>query len=371
MDGIARSVTVAGVEAEVVVNQLAERLAGDQLRLVIVFADWRIDPYELARGLQRALPAPVVGCSTLGIVAGTPGTATAVGFYGEWLRVGVGVASELSKSALVRSRDAMEAAAAALGRTPETLDPAKHAALAFVDGLCGHEEAFCIGSATVAPQIRIVGGSASTEHGSARPSFVWVNGEALADAGVVVMLESSLPFEAITSSHLIATPAKTIVTASSGRVIEELDGRPAGTRIRELVESLGGTLDLERPHYSFARFIGGKPYVRSMVSIDGDVIRVACAVEVGHVLCVMRPGDLIAQTQRDLGEAAHRLGGRLSSLLAFSCIGRHWDAKANGIEAELAAAYAAYPTTGFQSFGEQTGTSLVNHTLTGLAIGTP
>jgi hypothetical protein len=265
----------------------------------------------------------------------------------------------------------MHAAAAALGLTPDALDPDKHAALAFVDGSCGHEEAFCIGSAAAAPQIRIVGGSASTEHGSARHSFVWANGEALADAGVVVLLESGLPFEAVTSSHLIATRAKTIVTAASGRVIEELDGRPAGTRIRELVEDLGGTVDPERPHYSFARFIGGKPYVRSMVSIDGELIHVACAVEVGHVLCVMRPGDLIAQTQRDLAETAARVGGRLSSLLAFSCIGRHWDAKANGVEAELAAAYAAYPTTGFQSFGEQTGTLLVNHTLTGLAIGIP
>ena len=38
---------------------------------------------------------------------------------------------------------------------------------------------------------------------------------------------------------------------------------------------------------------------------------------------------------------------------------------ARGLEEPLAETYAAYPTIGFQSFGEQTGMLLVNHTLTG------
>jgi hypothetical protein len=373
MDGIARNVRVTGLDAGPVVKELTEQLAGDDLRLVLLFADWRIDPYALARGVQRALPAPVIGCTTVGVVSGPagsqPATATAVGFYGDWLRVGIGVATELPKSALARSRDAVERAARALDTTPAALDPNRHVALAFVDGLCGHEEAFCIGSAAAAPQIRVVGGSASTEHGSTRRSFIWANGEVLADAGVVVLLDSEVPFEAVTSSHLTATAAKTVVTAASGRVIEQLDGMPAARRIRQLIAQVGGTLDLARPQYSFARFVGGKPYVRSMVALDDEIVHLASAVEVGHVLHVMQPGDLIGQTQRDLGATAERLGGKLSALLAFSCIARHWEAASMGIERALMATYAQYPTTGFQSFGEQTGTLLVNHTLTGLAIG--
>jgi hypothetical protein len=83
----------------------------------------------------------------------------------------------------------------------------------------------------------------------------------------------------------------------------------------------------------------------------------------------MRPGDLIGKTRADLAATAQRVGGKITALLAFSCIGRHWEAAARGIEDELAKAYAEYPTTGFQSYGEQTGMLLVNHTLTGLAIG--
>jgi hypothetical protein len=372
MDGIARNVTAQGLDAEHVAKQLSARLRGDDLKLVVVFADWRIDPAVLAREMQRALPAPVVGCTTIGVIAASDGaapTAAAVGLYGDWLRVGIGVATELPKSALARSRDAVHQAARALGTAADKLESAKHVAFTLVDGSCGHEESFCIASAATAPQIRMVGGSAATEHGADhRRAYVWANGEALADAGIVVLLESKLPFEAVTSSHLVATQLKTVVTAAAGRVIDELDGRPAALRLRELG---GGSLgDESRPsEYSFARFVDGMPYVRSLTRIEGNRIHLACAVEVGHVLRLMKTGDLIGQTSRDLAAAREHLGGELAAVLAFSCIGRHWDAAARGLEHELAGIYAQYPTLGFQSFGEQTGMLLVNHTLTALAIG--
>lgn len=372
MDGIARYVTVAGGEAEVVVDQLAERLAGDKLKLVVVFADWRIDPYVFARGLQSALPAPVVGCSAVGIVSGEPGTVTAVGFYGDWLRVGLGIAADLQNSPLARSRDATLAACEMLGLEPQALDPQRHVAITLVDNSSGQEEAFCIGSAAAAPQIKIVGGSASTEQPSLRKSYVWAKGEALADAGVVVLLDSAVPFETVISSHLRRMPAKFVVTAASGRLIHELDGVPAARRLHSVLGELGGRVDPEHPsEYAFARFVGDRPYVRSMHGIEGDHILLASSVEPGHVLHLMRPGDLIGQTRIDLATVAERIGGRMSSLLAFSCVSRHWEARARGLENALGAAYAVYPTTGFQTFGEQSGTQLVNHTLTGLAIGTP
>ncbi len=372
MDGFARNVMAVGLDAKHVAEQLVAQLRADDLRLAAVFADWRIDPAVLASEMQRSLPAPVIGCTTLGVISSAArdvtATAVAVGLYGDWVRVGVGVATDLPKAALVRSRDAVHQAAAAVGTTADRLDSSRHVAFTVVDGSCGHEEAFCIASAATAPQIRMVGGSAATEHGvNNRRAYVWANGEALVDAGVVVLIDSKLPFEAVNSSHLVATQMKTVVTAASGRTIHELDGRAAAVRLRELVGQLG---DESRPsNYSFARFIDGMPYVRSMTQIEHTHIHLACAVEVGHVLRLMRPGDLVGQTARDLAAVKARLGGELLALFAFSCIGRHWDAAARGLERGLAETYASYPTVGFQSFGEQTGMLLVNHTLTGLAIG--
>jgi hypothetical protein len=58
-------------------------------------------------------------------------------------------------------------------------------------------------------------------------------------------------------------------------------------------------------------------------------------------------------------------------MLAFSCSLRHVEARSRSLARELAGVYSQYPTVGLQTFGEQTGMLLVNHTLSGLAIGEP
>jgi hypothetical protein len=377
---LAQQVVVTGTDAERVAAEVVERLRAPDLRLAFVFADWRLDPSTIARVTQRGLaPAPVVGGTTIGVIApilggsggggGEPLAVAGLGLYGDWVRAGIGVAPELPKSALTRSRDAVAYAAVALGTTAAQLDPVRHVGVTIFDGSCGHEEAFCIGSAAAAPQIRVIGGCAATEVQSTRKPYIWVHGEVLVDAGAVILLETELPVCAVTSAHMLPTDVKTVVTGASGRVVTELDGRPASRRLIDLVRRLGDELDQLPARYAFARYINGAPYVRSITYLDGDHVALACAVEPGHVLRLMRPGDLIGTTRRDLAAAAERVGGTMSALLAVSCISRHWEAAARGIERELAEVYAAYPTIGYQSSGEQSGMLLVNHTLTGLAIG--
>jgi len=372
-----------GTDAETIADELVAQLRAPELRIAVVFADWRLDPAVLARVMQRGLaPAPVVGGTTTGVIAqgcvhdagpDAPLAAAALGLYGDWVRIGVGVATELPKSALTRSRDAVAQAAAALGTSTSQLDAVRHVGVTLVEGRCGHEEAFCIGSAAAAPQIRMVGGCSAIEVQSPQRPVIWAHGEVHVDAGVVILLETDLPVCAVTSAHLQPTAVKTVVTGAAGRVVTELDGRPAGRRLHELVRQLGDEIDhADQPlhtRYSLARYVGGAPYVRSITYIEGDHIALASAVEAGHVLRLMRPGDLIGTTRRDLATAAERVGGTMAALLAVSCIGRHLEAAARGLERDLAEVYAAYPTVGYQSFGEQSGMLLVNHTLTGLAIG--
>ncbi|HSK02378.1 MAG TPA: FIST N-terminal domain-containing protein [Kofleriaceae bacterium] len=383
----AQQVVATGTDAARVAGDLVERLRAPDLRLAFVFADWRLDPVTIAEVTQRGLaPAPVVGGTTVGVIAPAAGraggrgdeppAAAALGLYGDWVRAGVGVAPELPKSPLARSRDAVEQAAVALGTRAAELDPARHVGVTIADGSGGHEEAFCIGSAAAAPQIRVIGGCVATELQSSRKPYIWVNGEVLADAGAVILIETELPVCAVTSTHLLPTDVRTVVTGAAGRVVTELDGHPAGRRLHELVRQLGDEVDRPGPaalplptRYAFARYVGGAPYVRSILHVDGDHVVLAGTVEPGHVLRLMRSGDLIGTTRRDLAAAAERVGGTMVALLAVSCIGRHLEAAARAIERELAEVYAAYPTIGFQSSSEQTGPSLVNHTLTGLAIG--
>lgn len=364
-----------GADTEAVAREIVEGLRAPDLRIAFVFADWRHDPHVIAHTTQRGLsPAIALGGTTTGVIASSAPrdgmAAVGLGLYGDWVHVGVGVAADLPKAALTRSRDAVQRAAVSMGRSATGLDPSRHVAITVLDGRCGQEEAFCIGSAAAAPQIRFVGGcTAVDEHQQGRPC-IWLGGEVLTDAGVVILLESELPFEVVSSAHLVATPSKTVVTAASGRVIEELDGRPALRRLRELTALLGDEITMPRPSsHSFARYIDGVPYVRSISRFEGESIHLASAVEPGHVLRIMRPGDLIGTTTRDLALAAEKVGGTMDALLVFSCLARHWEAAARNLERELAGAYAHYGAVGCQSFGEQSGMLLVNHTLTGLAIG--
>jgi hypothetical protein len=377
MTTIARQAVATGMDATYVASQIVEQLAAPDLKLALVFSDWRLDPRALA-ATYRGLRVPVIGGTTVGVVGGkvplgqdgitSIANAVGIGFYGDWLRVGLGVAPELSKSALTRSRDAVNRAASALGTTASALDPSKHIALTILDGTCGHEEAFCIGSAAAAPQIRFVGGCTWTV-GPSRRDTIWVNGEAMRDSGAVVILESALPFAAITSTHVVPTEIKTVVTAATGRIIEELDGYPAATRLRQLVAGLGDTLDEPRPMHTFARYVDNVPYVRSMTNVENRVVELAAPIEAGRILRIMRPGDLIGTTRRDLALAAEKVGGSMGAFIAFSCHGRHEEARKRRIERDLVDVYAQYPTIGFETGGEQSGMLLVNHTLAGVAIG--
>jgi hypothetical protein len=372
-DPIARQAFAAGRDPGELARRLADALADPGLQVAFVFADHRLDPGPLA-ALHHKLAAPVVGCSAPGVIGGPGGgepAAVALGLYGDWVRVGIGVATDLSRAALGGSDHAVHRAATALGTSADALDPARHIAITMMHGRYDGEEAFCIGSAAAAPRIRYVGGCTVTDPDPNGRTCVWVNGEVMSDAGVVTVLDSDQPFHAVASAHLVPTEIKTVVTAATGRVIEELDGRPAAPRLRQLISGLGQRLDDERPSYAFARYLDGVPYVRSLCRVSGDHLILACAVEPGHILRVMQAGDLIATTRRDLAAAATRVGGTMAAFLAFSCMGRHLEAQSRGLDHELLAAYGAYPTVGFQTLSEQSGMLLVNHTLTGLAIGAP
>jgi hypothetical protein len=373
---ISRIAVARGANGAAVAGELADQLAGPDVRLVVAFADAQVDDIAaFARELQRRIDAPVIGCTAnavVGFAETAQPTSTAMALCGDWLRVGIGVASELSKSPIVRSRDAVRRAAAALRLEPDALDPVRHVAFTLIDGTSRREDSFCIGSAAAMPQIKVVGGVASSDNDGHCDARVFAFGEPMADAGIITVLETKRRWEAFTSQHVVPTELKVVVTAVGGdREIVELDGKPAARRLHELLESIGIELGAPRPtRFTFARYVDGVPYVRIIRAIEGSAIHVATSVEPGHVMHVMRTGDLVGTTRADLAAVDKRIGG-ISALLAWSCMARHREAEASGLVEPLARVYAERQICGFRSFGEQSGMLLVSYTLAGLAFGAP
>lgn len=352
---------------------------GGKPSLVVVFAAHRLDAGQVAEALEAALPGvPVIGCTSCGEI-GTggdhEGTIAAIAIGSPRLRVGIGLASDLARSALRSSRQAVVDATAALGLTPEQLHPSRHVGIALVDGRSGFEESFCLGSAATAPQVEFVGGSASDLFEDPPRARVFVGGRAHAGAGVVAILETDLPFSVIESEHMVPTSSRVVVTAADPerRRIHELDGRPATRRYAELIEATTGeSVPLDgvlAASFPFALYVGGRPYVRSVAELQGDTLQMASAVDPGAILRLMRAGDLVGSTRQALATATSEVGGDLRAVIAFSCLGRHREVLTSGRRAELGAIYDSHPLVGFHSLGEQKGPLLVNHTLTGLALG--
>ena len=372
---IRRAVVPADSVAQVA-SELRHRLAPRAGEVVLVFASCRLDPEEVAPALAEALaPARVVGCTSLRELSGASmaGTVVAVVLGPPSFAVGIGVAAELGTGPLGAARGAVVAAARELGLGVEQLDGARHVGVALVDGQSPWAEAFCLGSSAAAPRIGLVGGAASDDRLDRRRTAVFADGCCLRDAGVVVLLETARRFAVLLSEHMVPTELRVVVTGADPqrRRVSELDGYPAAPRYLELIRRLGATGPVGPTlvaEYPFAMYVDGRPYVRSIRDLVGDELALAAAVDRGAVLRIMRPSDLVARTAAALDDAQRRVGP-LELLLTFSCTARNLEAERKGIRDALDRVYATAPVVGFDSFGEQFGPLLVNHTLVALAVG--
>ncbi len=354
---------------------LAAALAPQAGELVLVFVGGDLDPDQIAPALAAHLaPATVVGCTSSGEIAGpvTRGTLVAVAFGAPALRAAVALADNLSAAPMRTGHDAVVRAAAQLGLTPDALTRDRHVILTLHDGHATSAEAFCLGTAAAAPQLEFVGGVASIHRGAKVAPAVFAGGRAHRDAGLVIVLDSALPFEVLCCEHMQPTPLRTVVTAvdPTGRWIRELDGYPAAQRWRAMITSLGATAPITTTtaaRFPFATYVGDRPYVRSIVELGPVMLQVAAAVDAGSVLRIMKAGDLVASTRAALDGVRARLGP-LAAVIAFSCIARHTESDDRGHTTLLDQVYASQPVCGFHSFGEQIGPLLVNHTLAALAV---
>ncbi len=363
-------------------RELADQIGNVNAAFALVFASCAYDPARLALELTRALaPVPVFGCTSIGEIGAKGfgrGGIVGLSMAADNLRVGAGCAGSISQGALSSGHKAVNDAIRAIGATSQDLTPARHVALCLVDWRSQCEEMFIAGAGATAPAISIVGGSASDDVGFAKEgavgheSRILCHGEAIADCGLILLLETDVPFRVIATEHMVAREGRVVVTATdpAARLVHELDGRPALERYKEVTgagEEMDNQLAATRP---FGYYVEGRPYVRSVMGIEGNSLRFACGVDRGTVLVPMEPGEMIPATEAALSLAQKELGGEMSALIAFSCYGRFLETERDGLTEAVGEVLTQYPVIGFNTFGEQINTLHVNHTLTGLAFGT-
>jgi small ligand-binding sensory domain FIST len=335
-------------------------LDGSHADLTVVFASGGhlAAPEATLEGIHESLrPSSLVGCGAGGVLGcgaeHEEGTAVAV-----WAAsLGEGSARTFHATAAIQDETVtvmgMEDLAGARG------------AILLPDPYSFPTDPLLQDLATRAPGVPVLGGLASGR----TPDDVAIlfHGDEVVDSGAVGVRFDDVDLLPCVSQGATPVGPEMTITAAEGNVIQELAGRPALDRIREVIGELdprehtliaGGLLvgivvEPGRPAYEHGDFL-----VRQLLGADpvAGTLGVVAPVEPGQVLR-LHARDA-ASANRDLQEQLRlrvsALGGQPAGALAFSCNGRGRemfgisDHDAGALSEELHGA----PAAGFFAAGE-------------------
>lgn len=355
---------------------LRAQLPGDW-SAVFVFHGTAHDGALVADAVAAAFAGAVtLGCSTMGELGPeglTSGGLSAFALRGPG-RIAVEVVEDTPGFAFAQGEALMESLASGLDLPREELAADRHLLLTLTDGLSGAEERVVASLSLSAPGLSLVGGSAADDLALAETS-VFLNGRCWPSATLVALLEPGVPFRCFAVHHFTPREQRVVVTRADPdtRVIYELNGRPAEHVYEDIAGLERGRLQQDPMLPStisicFGIRVADSFFMRSAFRGQDGALVMRGAVSDGEVLRVMQGADLVDGTRSRLHAELADLAN-VSGLLLFNCGGRLLQARADGIEADLADAMALAPAAGFSTYGEQYGPLLVNHTLTGVALG--
>lgn len=362
-------------EAGTVARRIAER--GDYTLMIALF-DRSVPAGDLARTLKREVEVPIQVC------ASTAGSVGPFGYVDGCIVFVFFSANEFEALAAVVpaiSSEGLEHGATIAselhGRFEQHVHHRRQSgeggrsfALTFIDGLSNHEEVVVAAIQRGLPDLPLVGGSAGDGLAFTKTS-VCLDGTAHADAAVVCLIWTRLPFAVFKSDHYKPTDMRLVVTGCDPerRLVGELNGVDAAI---EYASVLGLDPQSLTP-FSFAAHplavrIGGAHYCRSIRRLEPEGLSFFCAIEEGVVLTIAEAGDMIGSMRRDLERVAGELGG-IEIALGFDCILRRIEAEERQLSRRVAEVFDEHNVVGFTTYGEQFAAMHLNQTLTGIAFG--
>ena len=351
--------------------------------LTIVFASSDFDPNEVYREIREKVGnSNIIGGTTAGefsSVVDKPqkGTVAVMTLKSPYLKVGVGVGEGISKNPYECGRDAIYKAYASLKDNPtasavisiafmkkSTLDLLRMKPFVNIilpDGLAGVEEEFIKGIvSTVGNNSCIVGGSTGDDLKFKR-TYQFGNG-VYTDAGVVTTLSSALKIGTGYGHPFYPTDAGAPVTKSRGRVVYELDGRPAVEIMKELlgVEELTPDVFSKSPVGVKSSDVYGEYIIKSPANVNPDgSITFYSEVPKGSYLTIMDTDKeyIVESFKKTILNAIHNAGDpeEIGAIVVFNCILRYLLTEREGINdlKIIRELVGDVPVIGFNTYGEQ------------------
>lgn len=349
-------------------DRLLDGLGLNDPALVLLFATDEDRLHDLARTLGRRLSPDclIAGCSSAGEI-GPCGYATgsilAIGFPRCEFRAR---ALELPNLSGLPVSDWMSALRAMHRSFAPEPDRALFG-LVLVDGLAGQEDALVATIDAALPSVMTLGGSAGDGLDFQQTTLV-LGDQVLTNAGLFLLVETSLSIHEVTFAHFSPTMTRAVVTAAQPdrRCILELNAEPAA---EEYARIIGTSPDALTPT-DFARHplllrMGDRHHVRAISSTTGDGgLSLMSSIETGTVLTLGRAEDLT----RGFADALDALPQVPLMVLGFDCILRRLALERAGLDGRMGDLFTRYRVAGFNTYGEQHSGMHVNQTFVGLAF---
>lgn len=372
--GVRIAVSPAADSPTAVAEIVAEIGDPAALAFLLVFVSARHSAEAVAAALAAALPGvPHAGCSTAGEFAPTGPVESgivAIAFEKRHFRIACAPLRNLSAFELEAGGDLFadlcRTLIGRLGRGQGDLF-----ALTLLDGLCRREETILAALQKALPGVPMIGGSNGDDL-TFRSTFVIADGEVVRDAGLLVLVRTTLPFLTFEHDHFVPTRRKLVVTACDAdeRRVSEIDAEPAWEAFAAAV-ALDPEIDdgdAFAAHPLLVR-IGGDYYCRSIQKRNSDdSLSFYCAIGTGVVLTVAETREMAGALEEALAELDRELGG-IAFVLGFDCVHRRIEAVGRQVTSRIADVFRRFRVVGFNTYGEHYDAMHLNHTFTGVAFG--
>lgn len=363
-------------ETAAALAELAPQVASvADAKAVLFFCSANHDGLAIHAKLKELAPgAEILGCTTSGEFTHqeySQGGVVIMALGAAKVRRCAAALAEFDKGQSVE--EAIHAAARDIGRRLSVdlreLDPTNWVGVLLNESLKGNEEEVNEILGHVAPLLSFLGGSAG-DNLQVKETKVFYDGRESACGSAMLLMELAVPHVIIKSCSFEATDRKMTITRMEGRMLYEIDGKPAVPTYAEYVgvkvEELGHMVFMAHP---LGIIIDGEPWVRSPAAVlpDGGM-RIGCKILEGTQVYLLKPTDLVSDTRKALDKGVQDLGRRPSAALLFNCAHRQVEIMVKQLETPFREAIGQFPVAGFHSYGESW-LAHMNQTLIGLILG--
>ena len=344
--------------AEALVD-LRQQLSSIDAVVVLFFCSSNHDGVALQTSLKADFPAAeVIGCTTGGEfthVAYTAGGVVALALSRAKVHRAAAALAQYDQAQSVEQavRDATSSVARKLQVDLRELAPEDWVGVILNEGLNGNEEEVNAVLGLVAPFLSFLGGSAG-DNFKIQETAVFYDGIRSTNGSVFLLMNVAVPYAILKTCSFEPTSTQLRIDRVEGRVVYEIDGKPA---IEAYAEAVGVKPDELTQMVFTANPIGlmidGEPWVRSPIALtpDGGVV-FGCRVLKGSQLNLLRSTGLVPDTKAALERGSAQLGSQPSVALLFNCAHRCMEIKVKHLETEFCEAISHFPVAGFHSYGE-------------------